>query len=228
MWNYCDLHDYHDFKTGCIYDHKNEIDFLEQYEITDKNKINNYNSNDIKNLIDENDREDNDQYRIWCVFIKHINWYIPIHHWDECNLLNVQINYVNFTNKSSKWGKKISHIYRIMIRDEEEREYNKQPGIIYTLLIFEDHTYEILANESFYDCSNNNYCKLFEITFDDYNKIDTDFNIIGFGNNIMLCLCMFDDQSLTHINKNNINNESELFYSNLQYEYDDFEEFFYK
>ncbi len=230
MWNYCDINDSYKFKIGCIYDSKNNIDFLEKYEIIYKNKINKYNSNDIENLINENDREDNDQDRIWCVFVKHQNNYIPICHWDEFQLLNVEMNYANFTNKSSKWGKKITHIYRVMVRDEEEREYNKQTAIIYTLLIFEDNTYEILLNESFDNDSNNNYCKLFELPFNDYDNINTNYNIIGFGDNIMLCLCMFDDKNFANanINKSKINNKSELFYSNLQYEYDDFEEFFYQ
>lgn len=241
MWNYCNLYGNNNIATKCIYDEENEIDMLKKYKLKSEGKIKKYVSTDVENLIDENDRENNDQERIWCVFVKHQNNYIPVYHWYEESLLHVEISYDNVTNKSLKWNKKINYVYRIIVRDEEEMEYTKQPAIIITLLIFDDQTYQIIENMSLdvefnpeYINSRskpNNFCyKLFELSYDTYNNNKNKrFNVIGFGDNRMLCVCTNGNlNDNIEINIEKLHPESDLYETNLEYDYDDFNEFFYQ
>ena len=128
-----------------------------------------------------------------------------------------------------------------MVRDEKEMEYTKQLATIMILLIFDDNTYLTIDTESLDTQFNPNYAnsrskphdfcyKLFELTFDNFNdNMTEDFNIIGFGDNCMLCICVNDNlENNTEIDIENLNHESELYETELEYDYDDYNEMFCK
>lgn len=231
MWNQHKLVYSQNITTRCIYDEEKSIDHESKYEVKYEGKIKKYSEKNILKLDDEDDRDDNDHSRTWCIFVKHKNDYIPVYHWIEEALLNVDMSFIDFTKKSLKWNKKINYLYRIIIRDEEEMEYSRQQATIITLLIFDDNTYQIMDNSSLDANSRNksNY-SLFELSYDDYenNEIES-FNVVGFGDNLILCICVNDNL------KNNVNvdiNENSDLYDILtnedDYDYDDYNEILIK
>lgn len=237
MWNCHELEYSSNITTRCIVNEEKSIDYENKYEVKSNGKIKKYSEKNILKLDNEDDRDDNDQSRIWCIFVKHKNDYIPVFHWSEDALLNVYMSYIDVTTYQLKWNKKIDYIYKIIIRDVEEMEYSHQPATIITLLIFNNNTYQILENSSLDAEFNPNYANsrpksdncpyvLFELSYNNYDENEIEyFNIVGFGDNRMLCIC--NKYNLKNNTEVKIDGESEM-YDILEnegdYDYDDYNE----
>lgn len=245
MWDHLEMnYVYENILTKLIYDETNNIDYLSRYNVKSKGQIKKYAKHNIDNLLNENDREDNSNDRIWCIFVKHLDDYIPVFHWNEDALLHTNLSTIDVSKYDLRWNKKIDHIYRIIIRDEEEMEYNQQPATIINLLIFNDNSFELIELESLDIEFNPNQWNsrskpteskhvLFEISYKNYTKNPPEkFNVVGFGYNSMLCVC-FDCniENNIRVDLKNINSKSELFDSLDdvgEYDYDNWNELFVK